>query len=409
MSRSSAANQATAPRLLGLGTALPDHRVEQADAARLAVGRCGRSPEDVRPLRALYRMTRVARRGSALMNETDSHAPNPADTGNGHPADDAAAIDRLRRFFPEPGDRPAAGSRGPTTAARMQAYSRLAPALARRAAAAALDEASIPAERITHLVTVSCTGFEAPGVDLQLVMQLKLPPNVQRVNVGFMGCHGALNGLATARALAATDPSARVLLCCVELCSLHFQYGWDEQQLVANALFADGAAAAVIGTPADSPASANGPPSPAANWSIIDTASRILPDSTDQMTWRIDDHGFIMSLSPQVPHTLIAHVAPWIGGWLAEHRLSIEEIDGWVVHPGGPRILTATQQALNLPADALALSHHVLREHGNMSSPTVLFILQQLEQQRRPRPRNCVMLSFGPGLTGEAALLQRLS
>ena len=144
-----------------------------------------------------------------------------------------------------------------------------------------------------------------------------------------------------------------------------------------------------------------------AAWRLVETGSCVLPESADQMTWKIGDHGFVMTLSPQVPRTLIAHVQPWVQRWLAAAGLSVEQVDHWVVHPGGPRILTATREALNLPADALAVSQQVLRDHGNMSSPTVLFILEQLERQVGSAGGTCVLLSFGPGLTGEAALLRR--
>lgn len=396
MSRVEGNDDVTRALLLGLGTALPTESVKQAEAVRMAALRCCETPAQERLLKALYRLTRVHERGSVVLQ-------GQASEGGGT----AVEADAMR-FFPPPvastnGDSNGT-ARGPGTAERMEAYARLAPPLAERASRAAMRDAGIDGEGVTHLVTVSCTGFRAPGVDLALVNRLNLPRSVQRVNVGFMGCHGAMNGLATARALARSDPNARVLLCCVELCSLHFQYGWDEQQLVANALFADGAAAAVIGQGTAADEAVRGDDG---TWQIVDTASCLLPDSDEQMTWQIDDHGFVMTLSPQVPGTLIKHVQPWIERWLGDLGLAVEDVDGWAVHPGGPRILDATQQALRLDGEALACSKKMLREHGNMSSPTVLFILEQLERELPQPDGYCVVLSFGPGLTGEAALLRR--
>src|SRR5439155_2779082 len=145
---------------------------------------------------------------------------------------------------------------GPTTGQRMETYAAQAVPLARRAARQALAKSGVPAKDITHIVTVSCTGFFAPGIDVRLIRELKLAPTIQRTHVGFMGCHGALNGLQVAAAIAGSSPAARVLLCAVELCTLHYHYGWDPQKLVANALFADGAAAVVAVPPDAAPANA---------------------------------------------------------------------------------------------------------------------------------------------------------
>jgi predicted naringenin-chalcone synthase len=224
---------------------------------------------------------------------------------------------------------------------------------------------------------------------------LGLPRRVQRTHVGFMGCHGALNGLQVVRAICGADPHARVLLCAVEVCSVHFQYGWHPDQTVASALFADGAAA-LVAVPAST--------APADAWCVAATGSCLLPNSEAAMTWRIGDHGFEMTLSARVPELIHEHLGAWTQEWLAEHCLRLEEIGSWAVHPGGPRILCAAEEALEVPSEALAASWEVLAECGNMSSPTVLFILDRLCSGRAPLP--CVALGFGPGLVVEAALLQ---
>ncbi|MHB8901328.1 MAG: type III polyketide synthase, partial [Thermoguttaceae bacterium] len=259
---------------------------------------------------------------------------------------------------------------------------------------AALADSRVGADAITHLVTVSCTGFQAPGVDVHLVGRLGLPPTVQRVHVGFMGCHGALNGLRVCRGMAAADAGARVLLCSVELCSLHYCYQWDEQRFLGNAFFADGAAAAVVGRPShDLPGL----------WRLTGTGSCLIPDSLDAIGWEIGDHGFEMSLSSEVPGLIEQHLPAWLPGWLETCGTSIGGVESWAVHPGGPRILTAVQRSLGLSETALSVSREVLAELGNMSSPTVLFILQRLRELRGRE--TCLMLGFGPGLAAEGVLL----
>ncbi|MEM1061349.1 MAG: type III polyketide synthase, partial [Planctomycetota bacterium] len=250
----------------------------------------------------------------------------------------------------------------------------------------------------THLVTVSCTGFMNPGLDLMLIEGLGFDRGIERTHVGFMGCHGFLNGLRVAKALAEADPDAVVVTCAVEICSLHYRYGWDQDGLVANALFADGAAC-VVGV-GDRHRRATQPTGPDA--AVTGTGSFVVPDSADAMTWHVRDYGFEMTLSAAVPDLIGENVRPWVESWLGKRGLTIGDIGSWAVHPGGPRILTATAEALGLPDDALDVSTEVLRTHGNMSSPTLMFVLDGLWRQGRPTPT--VALGFGPGLAVEATL-----
>jgi predicted naringenin-chalcone synthase len=289
----------------------------------------------------------------------------------------------------------------------MRVYAAEAGPLVVRAAKAAVAESGFPPGSFTHLVTVSCTGFVAPGIDLALIRGLGLRPTVERTHVGFMGCHGALNGLRVANAFACADPAARVLLCAVELCSLHYYYGSRADKLVANAIFADGAAA-VAGAPA-SPADLASPAGLASperqrgeGWRVTATGSCLVPDSSAAMGWTVGDHGFEMSLARAVPGLIAARLRPWLDGWLRDNGLSRDAVRSWAVHPGGPKILSAVEEGLGLPADALAASRAVYASHGNMSSPTVLFILDRLRRATAPRP--CVALAFGPGLVAEAIL-----
>jgi predicted naringenin-chalcone synthase len=212
-------------RILGLGAAFPEGEIGQREAAVHARRLLPFTEEEARRLEALYRRSGVERRRSVL-------------------ADGAGGV----RLYEPATDR---ADRGPSTEARMAVYAESAGPLAARAAEEALGDAETPAEAITHLITVSCTGFAAPGVDAHLIETLGLSDVVQRTHVGFMGCHGALNGLRVARAFTSVDSGARVLLAAVELCSLHFHYGNESDKLVANALFGDGAAAAVAAPEGD--------------------------------------------------------------------------------------------------------------------------------------------------------------
>jgi predicted naringenin-chalcone synthase len=210
-----------------------------------------------------------------------------------------------------------------------------------------------------------------------------------------MGCHGAINGLRVARAYAEADHAARVLLCAVELCALHYHYCWDPKKMVANALFADGAAALV---------GAAGTAAPDGVWQAAATGSCLFPNSDEAMTWNIRDHGFEMRLSTRVPDLIGRHLRSWLEAWLGQHGLGPVDVASWAIHPGGPRVLTGVAKCLGLSDSALETSREVLAECGNMSSPTILFILSRLRTRQAPRP--CVALGFGPGLVVEAALFR---
>ncbi len=366
--------------VLGLGTALPAYAIPQPDSAEMAAMLCSAQSVGAgtgRLIPALYRRTTVLRRGSVLLK-------------NGLPDG------RFSQSFFAPAT--SASDRGPGTGPRSDRYAVEAPLLAGRAAAGALGDAGAEPGSITHLVTVSCTGFSAPGVDAALINGLGLAPTTQRTHVGFMGCHGAINGLRVAQAFAAADPRARVLVCAVELCSLHFHYTTDPEKMVANALFADGAAAVVIGEADCARLGSDGFPRIAA------TGSCLIPGSLDAMTWTIGDHGFEMTLSPRVPSLLEAHLAEWLGVWLGGRGLGLADIGAWAIHPGGPRVLSTVASCLDLPDAALEPSRAVLADHGNMSSPTVLFIVDRLRRVNAPRP--WVAMAFGPGLVAEAVLIE---
>lgn len=241
--------------------------------------------------------------------------------------------------------------------------------------------------------------FRAPGIDIELIDQLKLPITTERVQVGFMGCHGAINGLRAASGLVAANPAANVLMCSVELCSLHYQYGYDPDRIVSGALFADGAAGLVLNLGSSSASSV---PSPLGT--VAATGSSLVPDSRDAMTWKIGNHGFEMTLSAKVPALIEEHLTTFLEPWLAKQGESLDSIAGWAVHPGGSRILSAVETSLQLDGETLSVSRGVLSEHGNMSSATMLFILQRFAAIGKPKP--WLMLGFGPGLEIEVALIR---
>ncbi|WP_339733502.1 type III polyketide synthase [uncultured Gimesia sp.] len=363
--------------LLGIGTTTPEYSIEQADAAVHAQEMsCGPEITDQqrRLIPILYRRAGVKTRHSILLE-------NSADSN------------QERQSFYRPSE--SALDYGPTTADRMQEYEKHASTLAIAAVSQALEAGSVDVAEITHLVTVSCSGFSAPGFDIQLMKELSFPTTVSRTQVGFMGCHGALNGLRVAKAFTDSDLEACVVVCAVELCTLHQQYGSCPDKIVANALFADGAAA-VVGKQATG--------NSGESWNLVASGSTVVPDSEEMMSWRIGNHGFEMTLSPQIPDLINANLRSWLEHWLAQQGLTIPEVGCWAIHPGGPRILNAVAEAAGFDESLLTPSRDILAEFGNMSSPTVLFILKKLQAQNAALP--CVMLGFGPGLTIEAALVR---
>ena len=343
-----------------IGTSVPSCRIEQAESARVAARLMGLTDRRERSLASLYAQSGVRSR-QAVVAENGAGALFDADAGD-----------------------------GPGTAERVERFTQAAPAMAEAACRDALDRSGTRAGRITHLVVVSCTGFHAPGVDVELIRRLGLPGSTQRTMVGYMGCHGAINGLRVAAALADANPDAAVLVCCVETCSVHFQYRPTGGAVTANALFSDGAAACVVSSHGDGPR-------------LATFGSTIFPGTEAEMGWRVGNHGFVMSLSARVPRILREHAGPWLDAWLGASGLTRADVASWAVHPGGPRIIDGVRGALGLPAEAVSDAAAVLAEHGNMSSPTVLFVVRRMLERGAGLPM--VALAFGPGLAGEALRL----
>ena len=318
-----------------------------------------------------------------------------------------SALDRWRRIVDGTGIEMRYGVLPPeqivglSTEDRMKAYERLAPGLAEQAARAALDNAAVGIDRVTDLVVVSCTGFSAPGVDVALVRQLGLAPTVRRTMIGFMGCFGAIIGLRSAVGACAVDSRAVCLVVCVELCTLHLRPDPGADNLVASALFGDGAAAAVVvgDRVGLSPAGAG---DAAGIGRLTRGFGRLIPEGHDWMTWRVTDAGFAMTLDRCVPAALNAAVVE-----IVEEATGSDEggPDCYVVHPGGPGILDAVSDGLTLAGGSgIEAARAILCRYGNMSSSAILFVLDEMLRNRYRPP--AMLLAFGPGLAVETITLR---
>lgn len=383
-----------------VSTAVPPTVIRQDDMRDLLLAQPGRS-------RLARRLVASAFDSSAI----DTRHTVVADLSPDSPSRQSPRPDDAPEpFFVDPAD---GHVLSPTTRPRNDRYVAEVPGLILDAARGALaSSGGLGTQDVTHVVTVSCTGFFAPGPDYLLVRDLGLPATTRRLHVGFMGCYGAFPALSAARSICVEDPGAVVLVVCVELCSLHLEASDDPDTIVASSVFADGAAAAVV----------TSRPAPAGHLVLdVDTLRTTLtPVGEQDMAWTIGDHGFEMVLSRYVPSIISEHIRGALDPLLAElgsdcDRAS-QTVPRWAVHPGGRSILDKVQEALGLDETQMAPSRDVLREHGNMSSATILFILARMLGEDgtatapvpapAPGERQTVCaMAFGPGLTVESALL----
>ncbi|MBD7957521.1 type III polyketide synthase [Microbacterium sp. Sa4CUA7] len=371
--------------VLSIGTAVPPTRLEQQQVRDLFVAQPDTSRLARRLIGAAFDASGIESRHTVLA-EFSGGVP---DTPSGIPV-----IDADGRLL------------SPSTGARNAEYVRQAPPLFAEAARAALRGAEVAVEQVTHVVTVSCTGMFAPGPDYRLVRDLGLPGSVERYHLGFVGCAAALPGLRTAARICAGDPTAVVLVVCGELCTLHFRVSDDPQQIVSSSVFADGAAAAVVS--AD-------PALRGRQWLELERFGTAITDQGEtDMAWTVGDEGFDMTLSAEVPRIIGREIRGAMAGFLGD-----DVVDAWAVHPGGRSVLDRVESGLHLPAATLDASRRILREYGNMSSATILFILREFlhgaadavgtpdAAAATDAPLRIATLAFGPGLTVESALLTR--
>jgi len=365
--------------LEAIATAVPPYTRSQAEAAAF-MQRVTSLPEAIRSrLPQLYERSAIGQRHSVVAD----YAHDDPERWTLFPADWSLC--------------PA-----PSTAARNRLYREAVMPLSEEAARKALDEAGRAPEEVTHLVFVSCTGFFTPGPDILLVKNLGLPPTTKRTLVGFMGCYAAFNALRVAEGFVRSDPAAVVLVVCAELCTLHFQTTGTFEEAVVNSLFADGCAAAVV----------SGAARPG-TLALEGTATVMDDDSLDDMTWEVGDTGYVMGLSSRVPKVIGRHAPAYVDGLLSAHGITREDVTFWAIHPGGRAIVEEALAALGLSEDAAADSLAVLHNYGNMSSPTVLFVLARVLARHHAAveageqgERYGVAMAFGPGLTIEGALLR---
>ncbi|MGB3183871.1 MAG: type III polyketide synthase [Cyclobacteriaceae bacterium] len=356
--------------LSSIGTAVPDNRFSQQEILEFMLRAHGLEGRDAVRLRALYRASGIKFRHSVI-----------PDYGLSDPSDYS--------FYPPSADL----EPFPGTANRMEWYRRYAVPLSARAAEDCLDKCpDISRKDITHLITISCTGFYAPGPDIELVETLGLRSDVERTSIQFMGCYAAFNGLKLARQICLAEPDARVLIVCTELCTLHFQKDNHPDNFLANALFSDGSAAALV--QAES----------AGGLRMDAFYADLYSQGKQDMAWNVGDHGFNMRLTEYVPDLIEHGIGKLTGRLLRRAGIDMEDVDSLAVHPGGKRILQAVEKALGADRDKNAHAHKVLSNYGNMSSATVLFVLKELMQQQRETSETILSFAFGPGLTLESGI-----
>ena len=291
------------------------------------------------------------------------------------------------------------GMMSPSTATRNALYTQEAKKLFYTAACRSLKASGLSKESVTHVITVSCTGFFAPGPDYELVKSLGLKASTQRFHIGFMGCYAVFPALKMARAFVAADAEAVVLIASVELCTLHLQNKTDPDNLIAASVFADGGGAAIV---------SGAPPEGQAALRLEHFYSALVTEGEEDMAWTIGDSGFTMTLSSYVPKLLEANIQDATQPLLEAAAISVADVDHWAIHPGGRAILDKMASGLGLVEEHLGASRAVLGKYGNMSSATILFVLAETLKRTANTQETVYAAAFGPGLTVESALLTNM-
>lgn len=358
--------------ITAIGTANPPYRRAQQDVAELIAEGFHLNPVQKKILKRIYKSSGIEQRHSVLT--------------------DYCKLPGEFEFFPND---PAASF--PTTAQRMAVYKANALTLALAAIEDCLKNVNQP--DITHVITVSCTGMYAPGIDIEIVQELKLASSTKRTSINFMGCYGAFNGMKAADSICRADPDATVLVVCVELCSIHIQKNFSLDNIISNAIFADGAAAVLIQSQ---------PASLQKHLSFKSFYCDIVPQTSQEMAWHIGDSGFDMVLTAYVPEAIRSGIAAFTDRLLSQTNMSLSDIDYFAIHPGGLKILQACEASFNITPHDNRFSYDVLRQNGNMSSATVLFVLKQIWDglDKLDDKKKIFSCAFGPGLTLESMLLE---
>lgn len=352
-----------------IGTANPTHKQNQQAAAEIVASALNLKPAEKRLLKSIYKATGIQHRYSVISDFCKNRGEY--------------------EFFPNDIDAPF-----PSTAARMRIYKENALKLALAAATECVKNSDLSS--ITHVITVSCTGMYAPGIDIELVQQLNLNSNVKRTTINFMGCYGAFNAIKVAESICKSETTAKVLVVSVELCTIHFQKNESRDNIFSNAIFADGAAALLIETKSNQEK----------YLSLEAFHCDLLPQSSDAMAWHIADNGFDIVLSSYVPEAIESGIAAFVQRLLSQN--DYRDIDLYAIHPGGQKILKACEKALVINEEDNRYSYQVLRDYGNMSSATVIFVLKAIWDDLKTSDKNKTIFScaFGPGLTLESMLLK---
>ncbi len=352
-----------------IATAVPSYCYQQGMLLDFMQGIYGMQGDEAKKLAQLYHRSGIETRYSAL---PDYNGPT-------------------RILFPATSDM----EPFPSLEERMQIFLKEASTLAQKAILPCLEKVEV--NEITHLITVSCTGLSAPGLEIQLMQSLGLNSNVQRSSVNFMGCYAAVHALRQADYICKSETSAKVLLVCVELCTLHFQKEQDMDNVTANLLFGDGAAAALV----------CGDDWEGTGFLIRDFYSYLEVSGISDMAWNLSSKGFLMRLSGYIPQLIEKGFKKLVEDALHNLQLVPEDITHWAIHPGGRKILDLIYKEMEFKNGALEASYNVLKRYGNMSSPTILFVLKELwENKIRQNNATIFGAAFGPGLTMETFVLQ---
>jgi predicted naringenin-chalcone synthase len=360
-------------KIVSIGTSVPGFRHDQKDILSFMQNVYAMNEVDKRKLKFLYNQSAIDTRYSVLPD----YSLNACDW------EFYPATENLEPF--------------PNLELRMKWFNKTAPALTVNAIENCIEN-KIAKEEITHLITVSCTGLSAPGLDLQVMEAMNLSPEIFRTSVNFMGCYAAIHGLKLADVFCRQDKNAKVLVVCTELCTLHFQKENTMDNIASSLLFGDGSAAVLV---MHDDTKENG-------LRINNFYSEIAFKGKKDMSWQLSSSGFLMTLSGYVPDLIEEDFNKLLTNALKNADCNMEDISHWCMHPGGKRILTAIEKSINITSKDLTHSYSVLKNYGNMSSPTILFVLKEIMdsiKKNEKKKTNIFGAAFGPGLTLETFIL----